>query len=66
MSDPSPLNPQVFTGIFTAEMVLKLLAMDPYYYFQVRLCICLLMIHNCSYSNIFVLFVMAVGGLEHL
>ena len=26
---------QVFTGIFTAEMVLKLLAMDPYYYFQV-------------------------------
>lgn len=26
---------QVFTGIFTAEMVLKLLAMDPYFYFQV-------------------------------
>ncbi|KAJ8345452.1 hypothetical protein SKAU_G00296450 [Synaphobranchus kaupii] len=25
----------VFTGIFTAEMVLKLIAMDPYYYFQV-------------------------------
>ncbi|XP_070408226.1 sodium channel protein type 4 subunit alpha B isoform X2 [Nothobranchius furzeri] len=25
----------VFTGIFTAEMVLKLLAMDPYNYFQV-------------------------------
>ncbi|XP_047212611.1 sodium channel protein type 4 subunit alpha B-like isoform X2 [Girardinichthys multiradiatus] len=25
----------VFTGIFTAEMVLKLLAMDPYHYFQV-------------------------------
>ncbi|XP_032364130.1 sodium channel protein type 4 subunit alpha B [Etheostoma spectabile] len=25
----------VFTVIFTAEMVLKLLAMDPYYYFQV-------------------------------
>ncbi|XP_026180483.1 sodium channel protein type 4 subunit alpha B isoform X2 [Mastacembelus armatus] len=25
----------VFTGIFTAEMVLKLLAMDPYCYFQV-------------------------------
>ncbi|XP_075900195.1 sodium channel protein type 4 subunit alpha B-like isoform X1 [Nelusetta ayraudi] len=25
----------VFTGIFTAEMVLKLMAMDPYYYFQV-------------------------------
>ncbi|XP_011491046.1 sodium channel protein type 4 subunit alpha B isoform X1 [Oryzias latipes] len=25
----------VFTGIFTAEMVLKLLALDPYYYFQV-------------------------------
>uniref|UniRef100_A0A8D3APY8 Sodium channel protein n=1 Tax=Scophthalmus maximus TaxID=52904 RepID=A0A8D3APY8_SCOMX len=24
----------VFTGIFTAEMVLKLVAMDPYYYFQ--------------------------------
>ncbi|TKS91206.1 Sodium channel protein type 4 subunit alpha B [Collichthys lucidus] len=26
---------KVFTGIFTAEMVLKLLAMDPYFYFQV-------------------------------
>ncbi|CAM4629422.1 unnamed protein product [Lepidochelys olivacea] len=25
----------VFTGIFTGEMVLKLIAMDPYYYFQV-------------------------------
>ncbi|XP_068606315.1 sodium channel protein type 4 subunit alpha B [Brachionichthys hirsutus] len=25
----------VFTGIFTAEMILKLLAMDPYFYFQV-------------------------------
>lgn len=25
---------QVFTGIFTAEMVAKLVAMDPYYYFQ--------------------------------
>uniref|UniRef100_A0A3B5LE07 Sodium channel protein n=1 Tax=Xiphophorus couchianus TaxID=32473 RepID=A0A3B5LE07_9TELE len=24
----------VFTGIFTAEMVLKLVALDPYYYFQ--------------------------------
>lgn len=24
----------MFTGIFTAEMVLKLIAMDPYYYFQ--------------------------------
>nr|XP_046233016.1 sodium channel protein type 4 subunit alpha A isoform X2 [Scatophagus argus] len=25
----------VFTGIFTAEMIFKLIAMDPYYYFQV-------------------------------
>lgn len=25
---------QVFTGIFTAEMVLKLIALDPYYCFQ--------------------------------
>lgn len=25
---------QVFTGIFTAEMFAKLIAMDPYYYFQ--------------------------------
>ncbi|XP_026552919.1 sodium channel protein type 3 subunit alpha isoform X11 [Pseudonaja textilis] len=24
----------VFTGIFTAEMILKIIAMDPYYYFQ--------------------------------
>uniref|UniRef100_A0A8C7T765 Sodium channel protein n=1 Tax=Oncorhynchus mykiss TaxID=8022 RepID=A0A8C7T765_ONCMY len=40
-----PMSPQfdhmlsvgnlVFTGIFTAEMVFKLCAMDPYYYFQV-------------------------------
>lgn len=27
-------SPQVFTGIFTAEMVLKLIALDPYEYFQ--------------------------------
>lgn len=26
---------QVFTGIFAAEMFFKLIAMDPYYYFQV-------------------------------
>uniref|UniRef100_A0A8C4SDU1 Sodium channel protein n=1 Tax=Erpetoichthys calabaricus TaxID=27687 RepID=A0A8C4SDU1_ERPCA len=25
---------QVFTGIFTAEMVFKIIALDPYYYFQ--------------------------------
>lgn len=25
---------QVFTGIFTTEMFAKLIAMDPYYYFQ--------------------------------
>ena len=30
----TPHPPQVFTGIFTAEMVLKLIAMDPYEYFQ--------------------------------
>ncbi|MEJ1278194.1 hypothetical protein NN561_009113 [Cricetulus griseus] len=28
------LLPEVFTGIFTAEMFLKIIAMDPYYYFQ--------------------------------
>uniref|UniRef100_A0A3P9I9L3 Sodium channel protein n=1 Tax=Oryzias latipes TaxID=8090 RepID=A0A3P9I9L3_ORYLA len=27
---------KVFTGIFTAEMVLKIIALDPYYYFQER------------------------------
>ncbi|CAM4523002.1 unnamed protein product [Lepidochelys olivacea] len=27
---------KVFTGIFTAEMVLKIIAVDPYYYFQHR------------------------------
>ncbi|KAM4731897.1 LOW QUALITY PROTEIN: sodium channel, voltage-gated, type I-like, alpha [Anableps anableps] len=27
---------QVFTAIFTAEMILKIIALDPYYYFQVR------------------------------
>ncbi|XP_068560220.1 sodium channel, voltage-gated, type I-like, alpha isoform X1 [Cebidichthys violaceus] len=26
----------IFTGIFTAEMVLKIIALDPYYYFQER------------------------------
>jgi len=26
---------QVFTGIFAAEMVLKIIAMHPFYYFQV-------------------------------
>lgn len=31
---PSLCFSQVFTGIFTAEMVLKLIALDPYYYFQ--------------------------------
>lgn len=30
----TPLFSKVFTGIFTAEMVLKLIALDPYYYFQ--------------------------------
>lgn len=25
---------QVFTGIFTAEMIMKLIALDPYHYFQ--------------------------------
>lgn len=25
---------QVFSGIFTAEMVLKIIALDPFYYFQ--------------------------------
>lgn len=36
VSPPYLLPPllQVFTGIFTAEMFLKLIAMDPYYYFQ--------------------------------
>lgn len=28
------LVPQVFTGIFTAEMTFKIIALDPYYYFQ--------------------------------
>ncbi|KAM7176582.1 sodium channel protein type 5 subunit alpha-like [Macrochelys suwanniensis] len=27
---------KVFTGIFTAEMILKIIALDPYYYFQQR------------------------------
>lgn len=30
----SVFAPQVFSGIFTAEMVLKIIALDPYYYFQ--------------------------------
>ena len=29
-----PLCHQVFTGIFTAEMCFKIIALDPYYYFQ--------------------------------
>lgn len=27
-------SPQVFSGIFTAEMLLKIVALDPYHYFQ--------------------------------
>ncbi|XP_053554365.1 sodium channel protein type 2 subunit alpha-like [Bombina bombina] len=34
-SDVLSVGNLVFTGIFTAEMVLKLVALDPYYYFQV-------------------------------
>ena len=29
-----PAASQVFTGIFTAEMTFKIIALDPYYYFQ--------------------------------
>lgn len=29
-----PIPFQVFTGIFTAEMTFKIIALDPYYYFQ--------------------------------
>ncbi|XP_053568794.1 sodium channel protein type 2 subunit alpha-like [Bombina bombina] len=32
--DVLSIGNQVFTGIFTAEMVFKLIALDPYYYFQ--------------------------------
>ncbi|KAL7385457.1 hypothetical protein ABVT39_022061 [Epinephelus coioides] len=35
-SDMLSVGNVVFTSIFTAEMVLKLLALDPYYYFQER------------------------------
>lgn len=38
-SDPSDLC-QVFTVIFAAEMVVKVVAMDPYSYFRVRLPVC--------------------------
>uniref|UniRef100_A0A4W5QW90 Sodium channel protein n=1 Tax=Hucho hucho TaxID=62062 RepID=A0A4W5QW90_9TELE len=41
----------VFTGIYTAEMVLKLIAMDPYYYFQVG-------------GNIFDSFIVTISLLE--
>ena len=38
LSDPAEMNPcfclQVFTVFFTAEMVFKIIALDPYYYFQ--------------------------------
>ncbi|KAI6074781.1 Sodium channel protein type 5 subunit alpha [Aix galericulata] len=33
MEDPGK-GDLVFTGIFTAEMILKIIALDPYYYFQ--------------------------------
>lgn len=32
----SSFQPQVFTVFFTAEMVFKIIAFDPYYYFQKR------------------------------
>ncbi|XP_058478816.1 sodium channel, voltage-gated, type I-like, alpha isoform X2 [Solea solea] len=44
---------QVFTGIFTAEMVLKIIALDPYHYFQERwnifdgIIVCLSMMELC-------------------
>lgn len=38
LTDPAEMNPcfclQVFTVFFTAEMVFKIIALDPYYYFQ--------------------------------
>uniref|UniRef100_A0A8C3XFI3 Sodium channel protein n=1 Tax=Cyanoderma ruficeps TaxID=181631 RepID=A0A8C3XFI3_9PASS len=34
MSNTFKIMLQVFTGIFTAEMILKIIALDPYYYFQ--------------------------------
>nr|XP_025039134.1 sodium channel protein type 5 subunit alpha-like isoform X2 [Pelodiscus sinensis] len=30
------ISNMIFTGIFTAEMILKIIALDPYYYFQQR------------------------------
>lgn len=44
LTDNGPLTPsdlcQVFTVIYTAEMVVKVVAMDPYNYFRVRLPVC--------------------------
>lgn len=41
LTDNGPLTPsdlrQVFTVIYAAEMVVKVVAMDPYNYFRVRL-----------------------------
>lgn len=34
LGTPICVPPQVFTGIFTAEMTFKIIALDPYYYFQ--------------------------------
>lgn len=36
ISDNAIFISQVFTGVFTAEMILKIIALDPYYYFQQR------------------------------
>lgn len=36
VSIPVAVFIKVFTAIFTAEMVLKIIALDPYYYFQER------------------------------
>ncbi|XP_036065581.1 sodium channel, voltage-gated, type I-like, alpha [Oryzias melastigma] len=35
-NDTLSIGNKVFTSIFTAEMVLKIIALDPYYYFQER------------------------------
>lgn len=59
---------QVFTAIFTAEMVLRLVAMEPYGYFQVKLLFvtsAVMLTDSCSNGNVCSV-AMVTGGLAHL
>ena len=52
LSSCAPSPAQVFSGIFTAEMLLKIIALDPYYYFQTGWNIVCLSLMELGLSNV--------------